>query len=606
MRPITSGLLAVGLLSVVWPAGSIAQDAPDGALLFVDFARGMRNRAGDGEFIPRDELKRRDPGWLEFSSPRANAVLNDAGTLELSKALRHVDALTVGGWFQTWRSGEQTLAGRGEIRIGPLGERFFRPSDTYINFCLGTDERGLLMGTINGNGGMPFVHVTVNDVPIQVWQQLVITKDSEGFHAFYQNGTLIHTDRRAISAPSRQPWHETDEGARVPLRLQMPTGGLIGEIWVVGRALSVEEIAADYEHKRMRYTPAPPGKAVALREMHQRPPGQDRFNPERARAEFLKLLGPFPETRVPLDPRVESIDDCGAYIRRKISIQVEPDDRLPAYVLVPKNRGGRLPAVVCFYGTTSGAGKQTTVGLSGRRPGDPPHPNLSFAIDLAEAGFIAFAADYLRDGERIHPGDKPYDTTRFYEQHPDWSIHGKDAWDTMRAIDYLQSLDEVDPEQIGMAGHSYGGHSTIFTAAVEPRIRVAVANGPVSAFREHGGHWAVPKGAGNSQSLPALRPYLLAPERELPVSFAEVTALIAPRALWVGQAAGERRPCEEENAAIVSRAYQEAGAGDRVRHVWYAGDHDFPPEARQAMVAWFRRGFGLAGHHVAGPDGRDD
>ena len=31
------------------------------------------------------------------------------------------------------------------------------------------------------------------------------------------------------------------------------------------------------------------------------------------------------------------------------------------------------------------------------------------------------------------------------------------------------------------------------------------------------------------------------------------------------------------------------GAGDRVKYVWYAGDHDFPPVARRAAVEWFRR-----------------
>ena len=97
-----------------------------------------------------------------------------------------------------------------------------------------------------------------------------------------------------------------------------------------------------------------------------------------------------------------------------------------------------MPAIICFYGTTSGAGKDTTVGLSGGKPGTPPERNRAFAVDMAEAGFVALAADYLRDGERIKPGRRPYDTTDFYKQFPDWSVHGKDAWDTMRAVDYLQ------------------------------------------------------------------------------------------------------------------------------------------------------------------------
>ncbi len=320
------------------------------------------------------------------------------------------------------------------------------------------------------------------------------------------------------------------------------------------------------------------------------PVAAENWTAERKRilAAVEQVLGPFPTTKVPLDPKVVSEVDCGSYVRRKVSIAVQPDDRMPAYLLVPKNRKGRLPAVICFYGTTSGAGKDTTVGLSGAKPGTPPEKNRAFAVDMVEAGFVALAPDYLRDGERIAPGDAPYDTTRFYAKFPDWSVHGKDVWDTMRAVDYLRTLDFVDPERIGMAGHSYGGHSTIFAAALEPRIKAAVANGPVSAFREHGLHWGVPKGARSSQSLPALRPYLLEPDRPLPFSFYEFTSLIAPRPLLVGQAVGEHRPMEEENYAAVGQVYQALGHRNHVRYHWYAGDHDFPPVARKAAVEWFR------------------
>src|SRR5204862_8021760 len=195
----------------------------------------------------------------------------------------------------------------------------------------------------------------------------------------------------------------------------------------------------------------------------------------------------------------------------------------------------------------------------------------------------------LRDGERVTPGKRPYDTSEFYAKFPNWSIHGKDAWDTMRAIDYLQTLDFVDPEKIGMVGHSYGGLSTIFAAAMEPRIKACGANGPVSDFIHHGMHWAVPKGGSGSQSLPAMRPYILDRTLAPPLTFYEVTSLIAPRALAVGQAVGERRPMEEENCAAVSDVYRALDASDRVKYVWAPGDHDFPPHLRQEAVDWFRR-----------------
>ena len=58
------------------------------------------------------------------------------------------------------------------------------------------------------------------------------------------------------------------------------------------------------------------------------------------------------------------------------------------------------------------------------------------------------------------------------------------------------------------------------------------------------------------------------------------------------QAVGERRPMEEENHAAVAEVYRALGAGERVKYVWYAGDHDFPPVSRKAAVEWFRKWLG--------------
>jgi dienelactone hydrolase len=514
--------------------------------------------------------------------------------------LHQARAATVGVWIYPRRSGEQYFAARGLPETGENGERFFRRQENWVNFVLGTDHRGFFLGTINGNGFMPFPRVTLEEVPINSWSQLVVVKTVDGFQKFYRNGALVHSDSNAVTAPKIWPFHDTAPGE--PIRLMMPFGGTIGEAWVFARELSPEEIRADYLAKANRYFPSLPAQSVLLREMNAHPNAAlwpesvDRKSWPTIRRRLLagatNVLGIFPIQEPKLQPHMISEVDCGSYLRRKISMQVQPGDLMPFYLLVPKQIKGRTPAVICFYGTSSGAGKDTTVGLSGRAPGSPPHANMSFAIDMAEAGFVAVAPDYLRDGERVKPGRRPYDTTDFYREFPGWSIHGKDIWDTSRLIDYLETLKFVDAGRIGMVGHSYGGHSTIFTTALEPRIKVAVANGPVSDFRHHGLHWAVPKGGGNSQSLPAMRPYVLDPTLAIPITFYQFTALIAPRPLLVGQAVGERRPMEEENYAAVKQVYDALGYPDRVRYHWYAGDHDFPPEARQAAVSWFKRWFG--------------
>jgi hypothetical protein len=466
-----------------------------------------------------------------------------------------------------------------------------------VNFFLGADQHGFFMGCLNGNSQMPFPLVTLDALRIDAWHQLALVKDAQGGQKFYHNGVLVHTDADSCWAGKVWPFRDTADGE--PLRLAMPQGGLIGEAWVVPRELGAKEITADFAAKRARYYAALPPTPVAMREMDAHPqaglwpePITARNWPterQRVLAGVMKVLGPFPERVVPLEPRVHSEEDCGSYLRRKVSIQVQPGDRMPVWLLVPKKLRGRVPAIICFYGTTGGAGKDTTVGLSGPTPGSPPRKNRAFAVDMTEAGFVALAPDYLRDGERLPPSGKPYDTTDFYRRFPNWSCVGKDVWDNMRAVDYLQSLPFVDGRRIGMVGHSYGGHSTIFAAALEPRIKAAFASGPVSDFLHFGIHWGLPPGSSGSASLPGLRPYVLDHTLPLPVTFYEFTALIAPRPLAVCQAVGERRPMEEENHAAVSEVYRALSAGNRVKYWWVPGDHDFPPAARRAAVEWFRR-----------------
>jgi hypothetical protein len=574
----------------------LALDAPDAALFF-DFqspaAGAIRLHGARHTAMKHDPLQPPELRALEFRN------MFESAEAAFSRALDGVQAASIGGWFYTRRKGEQVLLSRGLPEVGVSGDRFLRPEKDWVNFTLGTDSRGFFFGTINGNAEMPFVYVTVDEVPINTWNQLVVVKTAEGHHRFYRNGTLVHTDRDSTWGPKVHPFRDVADGE--PVRLAVPQGGLIGEVWIYGRELSAEEIRSDYLAKRSRFRPAPEAAPVELRDMDEhhssglwkvRLDGK-AWPVERGRIEreMRRIFGAPPAgPRVPANAEILSEEDAGTYIRRKVSLQVQPGDRMFAWLLVPKQLRGRVPAVICIYGTTSGAGKDTTVGLSGPKPGTPPRKNRAFAVDMAEAGFVAVAPDFLRDGERVTPGRRPYDTTEFYEKYPNWSIHGKDAWDTSRLIDWLETLPYVDASKIGMVGHSYGGHSTIFVAAHEPRIKVAVANGPVSDFYHHGMHWAVAPGEGRSQSLPALRPYLLE-RKPPPLTFYEVTSLIAPRPLLVGEAAGERRPIEEENAAAVNDVYDALGASDRVRYVWYAGDHDFPPAARRLAVDWFRRWF---------------
>ena len=114
--------------------------------------------------------------------------------------------------------------------------------------------------------------------------------------------------------------------------------------------------------------------------------------------DFLAVLGPLPK-RVKPEVRVLSREDCGTYLREKISVLTEVGDTIPAYVLVPKGSGDRLPAVFCHHqhaGNFS-LGKSEVVGLGG-------DSDQALAVELVARGFVVFAPDAIGFEERNWSG----------------------------------------------------------------------------------------------------------------------------------------------------------------------------------------------------------
>ena len=508
----------------------------------------------------------------EFTNAFDYLEVGPEGMREVAGKLKGIEAMSVGVWVYCRRTGEQALFCRQVPVVAADSERVFTPSDAFVVFLLGTDQHGFLMGNIRGNGRMPFPRVTLNEVFIRQWQQLVVVKDAEGHNKFYQNGMLVHTDFEYSSGGYKRPFRETPEGLKTPIRMALAQGGLLGEAWILPWEMTGEEVRQDFAAKKQKYPARTAVKPILLREMDVHP-ATDLWplqitadNWPRLREEILKeklrMCGRPPAEKAALDPQLLEEKDLGSYVRRKMTIAVEKDDRMVFYLLAPKmvlsEKGvkEKVPAILCQHGHFP-TGKNCVVGIEGTSPGTPPDRNQAYAVDMAEAGMVALAPDMLRAGERMLPGEGHGGGAGFRKTHPDWNSTGKDVWDLGRAIDFLQTLPYVDGEKIGMTGHSYGGCGTVLTAALEPRIKVAVSNGPT---------------AGGTYNH-------------------ELAALIAPRPLLMGQAVGERRPREEEIYAALIQVYTALGTREKVYFHWYPGDHDYPPQARAAAVAWFKKWF---------------
>ncbi len=281
-------------------------------------------------------------------------------------------------------------------------------------------------------------------------------------------------------------------------------------------------------------------------------------------------------------PQVQSLGEevLDDHIRRHIRIRTEVDDWIPAYLLIPKQPAEpRMPAMICLHQTVA-QGKDEPCGIKG-------DPELAFALQLVRRGFICLAPDAIGFGERIPAGQQPYhDSMAFYRRHPAWSFMGKMNWDVSRVVDYLRTLPEVDPLQIGCIGHSHGAYGSLFAAAFEPRISLVIASCGFTTFRTdpQPDRWS---------HLTALIPQLgiyLPKVEDIPFDWQDICALIAPRPLYVWYATKDSIFPKTDNLDAlfkdVRNIYGLYGAADDLAWKAFDGPHKFPQEGRSIAYHW--------------------
>jgi dienelactone hydrolase len=291
-------------------------------------------------------------------------------------------------------------------------------------------------------------------------------------------------------------------------------------------------------------------------------------------ASMQLVMGELPAggRRQALDVRVSEEVSTAHFVRKKLSFLAEVCDRVPAYLLVPKGLKEKAPALLCLHQTTR-IGKSEPAGLAGSE-------NLHYAAELAERGYITLAPDYPGFG------DYAYDfATSKYQ-----SGSMKAIWNNIRAIDFLQSLPEVDPERIGCMGHSLGGHNTMFTAAFDERIKALVSNCGFTSFSKYFGGklsgWTSPR------YMPRIASHYAGRPENMPFDFGGVVASFAPRAFLA------IAPLHDDNfdstgvrdAISAARpVYDLFGASEKLTARYPDCAHDFPWQERQFAYDWLDR-----------------
>jgi hypothetical protein len=298
----------------------------------------------------------------------------------------------------------------------------------------------------------------------------------------------------------------------------------------------------------------------------------DRFDPPhyatvdawKPRAAYLREhvlasagLLPLPE-KTPLRPSIFGEVRRADYSVSKVYFESLPGFFVTGNLYRPAG-DGPFPAILSPHGHWTYGRLENTAVMSG--PGR--------AINLARQGFVVFMYDMVgyNDSQQV-----PHTFSGPREYLWGLSLSGLQLWDSIRAIDFLETLPYVRRNAIGMTGESGGGTQTFLAAAADSRIAVAA---PVNMISLH------MQGGCLCENPPGLR---------LETTNVEIAATIAPRPLLMISATGDwtAETLEKEYPAVRA-IYELFAAGDRVRAVRMTAEHNYNKDSREAMYAWMAR-----------------
>ena len=253
-----------------------------------------------------------------------------------------------------------------------------------------------------------------------------------------------------------------------------------------------------------------------------------------------------------LEPNERRLEVTGEYRLLRVEFNGVEGDRVPARLYLPTQGRAPYPAVLLQYG--SGGRKETDY-------------IVKIGKHFARAGFAVLTIDVPGRGERRTPGQRDPVLRQFRRD-----VFVQYLGDYARAVDYLQSRDDVKSRSIAYVGISWGAITGIVYAAHDPRVRVVVSI-------VGGGRFLGLLGGG--RRLPALQRRSLDP--------VDHVRLIAPRPLLLVNVTRDQ---------LVPRPFGQAlhaAAGDAARKIWLDTDHffrgvDVPKFLHETVIPFVREG----------------
>jgi pimeloyl-ACP methyl ester carboxylesterase len=318
---------------------------------------------------------------------------------------------------------------------------------------------------------------------------------------------------------------------------------------------------------------------------------RDLFQVQRLLSEhLLAMLGGLPTQRTPLHPQITGQIQMDGFRIEKLIFESLPGVYVSALVYVPDDGDKKHPAVLVPVGHAEN-GKVHYQALCQR---------------LVQRGYVVICWDAVGQGERSQFWDAKAKKSRYNLICAEHAVLGNlaylagtnlarwEIWDGVRAIDYLLTRPEVDPERINITGTSGGGFQAAHIAALDRRIKAAAPSCYITALpmRVYNRIFKDPDSDPEQDLYGMISNHVDNPGLLL---------LMYPRPVFVAAAVLDFFPIEGAHKTVreVTELYSKFGHADRIGMTEGYHGHEYSSENQEAAIEFLdhfnglplRRGF---------------
>jgi Abhydrolase family len=309
----------------------------------------------------------------------------------------------------------------------------------------------------------------------------------------------------------------------------------------------------------------------------------------RVRTQVLVANGllPMPE-KTPLNPVIHGKIERDGYTVEKVYFASMPGHYVSGNLYRPTAKvEGKRPAVLNPHGhwnngrfleVGEAAAKKEVESGAEKTMESARYPLQAKCAQLARLGYITFLYDMIgyADSKAIPHRSGFTDAEAELRLQ---SFMGLQTWNSIRALDFLLSLPDVDPKRIGVTGASGGGTQTFILCAIDDRPAAAFPAVMVSTAMQ---------GGCICENCSYLR---------VGTGNIELAGLFAPKPLAMSAANDWTKEIETKGLPELKQLYKTLGVEDKVAaKCWPEFGHNYNQVAREMMYAWFNQ-------HILGQSG---